>query len=657
MSPSNRYDLVVIGSGPAGEKGAAQAAYFGKRVALVERARHLGGAGINTGTVPSKTLRESALYYSGLRQRGLYGADYSLKEGLTVGHFMYRERIVVENEWGIIQRNLDRHRIEVIHGEASLKDAHTVHVRTPDGAGRELTTEIILIATGSAPYHPPGIPFDGRVIFDSDSILRMQRIPNTMAVVGGGVIGSEYASIFTALGVEVTLVESGERLLPFVDREIAERLQARLSSLGLRFMFNDRVAAVTVADDRVRLRLQDGSELACDIALFAAGRQSNVEGLGLERVGIELGARGLIPVNERYQTRVPTIFAAGDVIGFPALASTSMEQARVAMVHAFDLKYKSDVAFVLPYGIYTIPEISTVGMSEEELTAKAIPYEVGRAFYKEIARGQIVGDLEGLMKLIFHRDTLQLLGVHIIGDGATELVHIGQAVLTYGGVDIVVSNAGTAHSSPVDRMELADWERSFAVNATGHFLVAREGMRVLKAQGLGGAFVFVATKNVMSPGKDFSAYSASKAAEAQLAKVLEIPAERLELDRGLPEEVATDVAMFTRAGVDNPPLHALVSGSDGLNGVYQYTSSGAFPDQSFQSTNYWVDVVFIRTDAIGTPRVLAVSPARSSSGVGVRPVRRSTPSTCRNSTSGITPNICRNCWRCLGFWRRPGTRR
>jgi NAD(P) transhydrogenase len=430
---TDRYDLVVIGSGPAGEKGAAQAAYFGKRVALVERARHLGGAGINTGTVPSKTLRESALYYSGLRQRGLYGVDYSLKEGLTVGHFMHRERIVVENEWGIIQRNLDRHRIEVIHGEACLQDAHTVHVRTPDGGGRDLATEIILVATGSAPHHPPGIPFDGRVVLDSDSILRMQRIPRTMAVVGGGVIGSEYASTFTALGVEVTLVETGDRLLSFVDREIAERLRARLSSLGLRFMFNDRVAAVTVIGDRVSVDLESGSTLVCDSALFAAGRQSNVEGLGLETVGIELGPGGLIPVNERYQTSVPNIFAAGDVIGFPALASTSMEQARVAIVHAFNLLYKERVSPVLPLAVYTIPEIAMVGLSEEACRKKNMPYLVGRAFYEKSPRGQIIGDLSGMVKLVFAPEDKRLLGVHHIGELAAELVHIGAQVMAGGG--------------------------------------------------------------------------------------------------------------------------------------------------------------------------------------------------------------------------------
>src|SRR5262249_42437833 len=259
--------------------------------------------------------------------------------------------------------------------------AHTVHVRTPDGQTRDLTTEIILIATGSAPYHPPGIPFDGRVVFDSDSILHMQRIPRTMVVVGGGVIGCEYASTFTALGVLVTLVESGHRLLPFVDREIAERLRSRLASLGLSFVFNQRVAAVTVDDDRARVRLDGGTELLCESALFAAGRQSNVQGLGLETVGITLGPRGLIPVNERYQTSVPSLFAAGDVIGFPALAATSMEQARVAMVHAFNLQYKERVSPVLPLTVYTIPEIAMVGLTEEACQEQGVPYLVGRAFY------------------------------------------------------------------------------------------------------------------------------------------------------------------------------------------------------------------------------------------------------------------------------------
>jgi NAD(P) transhydrogenase len=430
---ADRYDLVVIGSGPAGEKGAAQAAYFDKNVALVERAPHLGGAGINTGTVPSKTLRETSLYFSGLRQRGLYGIDYSLKKGLTIGDFMYRKQLVVESEWVIIQRNLDRHRIQVIRGDARLKDRHTVRVRTPEGGELDLETDIILIATGSSPFHPPDVPFDHRLIYDSDSILHMRHIPRTMAVVGGGVIGSEYASIFGALGVEVTLVDGRDRLLPFIDSEIAARLQQHLEGLGLRFIFNGRVAGVTTGERGVELLLRSGERLAAEIALFATGRQSNVEGLGLEALGVEVGDRGLIKVNDRYQTSVPNIYAAGDVIGFPALASTSMEQARVAMVHAFHLQYKEHISPILPLAVYTIPEISMVGLTEDECRQKRIPCLVGRSFYEKSPRGQIIGDLTGMLKLVFSPEDKALMGVHLIGEMASELVHIGAHVMASGG--------------------------------------------------------------------------------------------------------------------------------------------------------------------------------------------------------------------------------
>lgn len=433
MSDQHHFDLVVIGSGPAGEKGAAQAAYFGKKVALVERAEHLGGAGINTGTVPSKTLRETALYFSGLRQRGLYGIDYSLKEGLTVGHFMYREHIVVENGRTLIGRNLARHDIEVFWGEASFVDANTVRVRHADGTDLDLTAEIVLIATGSSPYHPPEVPFDHRLIYDSDSILRMDRIPRTMAVVGGGVIGTEYASVFTALGVKVTLVEGRDRLLPFVDGEIASRLQEQLERLGLRFVFGDRVKSIAVHDDHVDLTLGRGELLECDIALFAAGRQSNVEALGLEHVGVAVGERGLIKVDATYRTTVENIYAAGDVIGFPALASTSMEQARVAMVHAFGLHYKEHMSPVLPFAVYAIPELSMVGLTEDDCRAKGIPYLVGRAFYVNSARGQIIGDASGMLKLVFSPADLRLLGVHVIGEMASELVHLGAQVIESSG--------------------------------------------------------------------------------------------------------------------------------------------------------------------------------------------------------------------------------
>lgn len=429
---TTQYDLVVIGSGPAGEKGAVQAAYFGKKVAIVERSSYLGGTGINTGTVPSKTLRETALYFSGLRQRGLYGIDYSLKEGLTVKDFMHREHVVVDNERTLVQDNLARHNIDVIWGEAYLKDAHTVGVRKKDGSEIDLTTDIILIATGSSPFHPEGVPFDEENVFDSDSILRMDHIPNSMAVVGGGVIGSEYASIFTALGVEVVLVESKERILSFVDSEICDRLCKRLENLGLRFVFNKHVQSTEVKDTYVHICLESGETIRVDTALYASGRQSNVKGLGLEALGIELGQRDLIVVNEYYQTNIPNIYAAGDVIGFPALASTSMEQARLAMAHAFGLRYKERHDPTLPLAVYTVPEIATVGLSEEECQKKNIPYLVGRAYAEQSARGQIIGDMTGMLKLIFSPTDKQLLGVHLIGELASELVHIGAQVLSHG---------------------------------------------------------------------------------------------------------------------------------------------------------------------------------------------------------------------------------
>jgi NAD(P) transhydrogenase len=429
QTPIHDYDLVVIGSGPAGEKGAAQAAYFGKRVALVERAPHLGGAGINTGTVPSKTLRETALYFSGLRQRGLYGIDYSLKEGLTVADFMHRERVVVDGQRRLIQRNLDRHGITLVRGTAAVAGPHTVRVTLPDGSARDLSTRFILVATGSSPHHPPEIPFAHPRVHDSDTILHLDHIPRTMAVVGGGVIGIEYASIFTALGVQVTLIESRTRLVPFVDGELADRLQRRLATLGMRFVMGTRVEQVTTDDAGVTLTLTDGVRVQADIGLWAAGRQSNVAGLGLEAVGVTLGKRGLVEVDEHYRTAVPSIYAAGDVIGFPALASTSMEQARVAMVHAFELRYKERVSPVLPLAVYTVPEIAMVGLTSEQCDGRGIAHLAGRAGYDKSARGLIIGDTEGLLKLIFAPEDKRLLGAHILGELASELIHIGASVL------------------------------------------------------------------------------------------------------------------------------------------------------------------------------------------------------------------------------------
>jgi NAD(P) transhydrogenase len=429
---TEKYDLIVIGAGPAGEKGAAKAAQYGKRVALIEREPYLGGAGINTGTVPSKTLRESALYFSGLRQRGLYGIDYSLKENLTIKDFMYRERTVVRKERKMIAEHMDEHNISLIHGEASLKDRYTVLIKSSKSE-QEISGKIILIATGSSPHHPPGIPFDHDLICDSDSILKLKRLPKTMVVVGGGVIGTEYASIFTALGIPVTLIEPRGRIVSFVDSEIGQRLTDQLLKLGIHFIFNDRMSTIEARKDHVHLTLEKGGKKEFEVALIAAGRQSNVEGLGLEQVGVKLGERGLILVDENYQTNIPNLYAVGDVIGFPALASTSMEQARAAVVDAFDLKYKERLAPFLPLAVYAIPEISAVGLTEDECQAQDIPYLVGRAYYEENARGQIIGDMSGMIKLVFSPTDKKLLGAHIIGEQASELIHIASHVMLVGG--------------------------------------------------------------------------------------------------------------------------------------------------------------------------------------------------------------------------------
>lgn len=428
---TDKYDLIVIGGGPAGEKGAAKAAQYGKRVALIEREPYLGGAGINTGTVPSKTLREAALYFSGLRQRGLYGLDYSLKDNLTVKDFMYRERRVVRKERKMIAEHLDEHDISILHGEGSLKDKNTVIVKSSKEE-KEIAGDVLLIATGSSPHHPAEIPFDGKLIFDSDTILNMKSIPRKMVVVGGGVIGTEYASIFTALGIRVTLIEPKGRIVSFIDSEIGQRLMDQLLKLGIDFIFDDRMASIEARNNHVHLTLEKGGKKDFDVALIAAGRQSNVEGLGLEQVGVKLGNRGLILVDENYQTNIPNVYAVGDVIGFPALASTSMEQARAAVVNAFDLKYKEKLAPFLPLAVYAIPEISTVGLTEDECKEKNIPYLVGRAYYEENARGQIIGDYSGMIKLVFSPTDKKLLGAHIIGEQASELIHIASHVLLKG---------------------------------------------------------------------------------------------------------------------------------------------------------------------------------------------------------------------------------
>ena len=421
------FDLLVIGSGPAGEKGAAQGAYFGKKVALVEKEAFPGGAAVNTGTLPSKTLRETALYLSGFRQRGLDGVDLTLKRELKVADLLHRERMVVAEEHARIDDNLARHRVTRLQGEARFVDSHTLQVKDA-----RVTADVVLIATGSAPNRPPLFNFEDVKVYDSDEIVDIHLIPKSMAVVGGGVIGCEYACLFAALGTKVTLVEARSVLLPFLDAEFQALLEERMTALGVVFSKPDTVEGIKGDDSGVTITLKSGRTLREDIVLVCAGRNANVAALNLDAAGVKTGLRGKIEINAQYQTSVPHIYAAGDVIGFPALASTAMEQARIAIVDAFDLKYKKSLAKILPYGIYTIPECSMAGETEESLKTANIPYVSGRASFGNNARGRIIGEQHGRLKLLFSRADQKLLGVHMLGEGATELVHIGLTALMMG---------------------------------------------------------------------------------------------------------------------------------------------------------------------------------------------------------------------------------
>jgi NAD(P) transhydrogenase len=436
-----RFDLVVIGSGPAGEKGAAQAAYFGKSVALVEGRLEPGGVSVHTGTLPSKTLRESALYLTGFRRRELYGMTLRLDRKKNLRQLTGRLRDVTAAQTRQIKRNLERHQITTIGGRARFLDAGTIGVFDPDGREiQRLAFGAALVAVGSSPLPPRGLTFDDPDVEDSDRVLDLDRIPKSLAVVGGGVIGCEYASLFAALGTRVTLIEGRDRLLGFLDGELSSSLKIALERMGGEVLLGDAVETVSrepnLQANALRLTLKSGRVLAADKVLFSAGRRGNTAGLGLEQAGVAFDEKGLIPVNEHFQTNVPRIYAAGDVVGFPALASISMEQGRVAACHAVDIPFKTSVARLFPYGVYTIPEVSMIGATEEELKEKGIPYEVGRARYENNARGQITGDLDGFVKLVFDPGTRKLLGAHLIGGGATELVHIAQMVmLKDGGLD------------------------------------------------------------------------------------------------------------------------------------------------------------------------------------------------------------------------------
>lgn len=430
------YDLLVIGSGPAGQKAAVQAAKLGRRVAVVERS-HVGGVSVNRGTIPSKTLRETVLYLTGLSQRALYGESHRVKEVITAEDLALRTRRVIEREVDVVRNQLARNRVDLISGAARFADPHTVTV-AGGSAERRLSADRIVIATGTGPYRPESVAFDNKTILDSDGLLLLAEIPRSVVVVGAGVIGIEYASMFAALGAKVTIVERRPRLLEFCDGQITEGLQYHLRDLGVMFRIGETVSAVERHEDGTLTLLESGKQIPAEVVLYAAGRQGATGELDLANAGLEADERGRIAVDSSFRTAVPHIYAAGDVVGWPSLAATSMEQGRLAAAHAFDHEAHS-MSELLPIGIYTIPEISFVGRTEEELTEAAVPYEIGVSRYRELARGQILGDEYGMLKLLVSLEDRTLLGVHVLGTGATELVHIGQSVMGLGGtVDYLV---------------------------------------------------------------------------------------------------------------------------------------------------------------------------------------------------------------------------
>jgi NAD(P) transhydrogenase len=472
----SEYDLVVIGSGPAGQKAAVQAAKLRRRVAVVECGERVGGVCLNTGTIPSKTLREAALYLTGLTQRALYGQSYRVKEEITIEDLLWRTEHVIERETDVVRDQLARNHVELVAGEGSFVDPHTLRVVGAAGE-RELTARFVVLATGTRPARPASVDFDDRTIIDSDGILNLDRIPASLLVVGAGVVGIEYAAIFASLGSKVTVVERRDRLLEFCDGQIVEALQYHLRDLGVTFRFRETVTAVERFEDGAVTHLESGKRILADVVLYSAGRQGATDALALEQAGLEADERGRIRVDERYRTAVDHIYAVGDVIGFPSLAATSMEQGRLASCDAFGIESESTPE-TLPIGIYTVPEISFVGRTEEELTDASIPYEVGISRYHELARGQILGETHGLLKLLVDPETRLLLGVHAFGSGATELVHIGQAVMALGGtVDYLV---GAVFNYPT----LAESYKVAALDATNKLRALRRTIDSKPADGV-----------------------------------------------------------------------------------------------------------------------------------------------------------------------------
>ena len=433
------FDLLVIGSGPGGQKAAIAAAKLGQRVAVVERPEMMGGVCLQTGTIPSKTLREAILYLTGLDQREMYGQSYRVKEDITVADLTARTQHVVSREADVVRSQLTRNRVAILPGLAQFTEPNVIEIdRGTDGMNRRVSAANVIIATGTRPARPASVAFDEKTIIDADGIIHLGRVPRSMVVVGAGVIGIEYASMFAALGTKVTVVEQRDRMLDFCDLEVVEALKYHLRDLAVTFRFGETVSAVEAHPQGALALLASGKKIPADTVLYSAGRQGQTEDLNLGAAGLTADKRGRITVDENFQTEVPHIYAVGDVIGFPALAATSMEQGRQAAHHALGEPVHS-TDLLQPIGIYSIPEISFIGQTEDQLTEACIPFEVGVSRYRELARGQIIGDSYGVLKLLVSPETRQLLGVHVFGTGATEIVHIGQAVMGCGGtIDYLV---------------------------------------------------------------------------------------------------------------------------------------------------------------------------------------------------------------------------
>ncbi len=469
MADDFEFDLLVVGSGPAGQKAAIQAAKLRRRVAIVEKRSAVGGACVNTGTIPSKTIREAVIYLTGLNQRAVYGQGYRLKDEIAIEDIAVRTRQVVERERSVIRDQLLRNHVSMLEGAARFVDEHTMAVAGRDGAERRVSAESIVLAVGSEPDHPAEIEFNHRTILDSDDIvLRLERIPDTLVVVGAGVIGIEFASMFAALGTRVTVVDARKELLEFCDHEVIEALRYHLRDLNVVFRFGERVTAVQETPMGTLTSLASGKQIPADAVFYSAGRRGATGSLALDAAGLGADERGRIDVDERYRTAVPHVYAVGDVIGFPSLASTSAEQGRLASCDVFGLDTHT-MPELLPFGIYAIPEISYVGQTETELTEKAVPYEVGIAHYRELARGQILGENHGLVKLLVSSEDGKLLGVHAFGAGATEVVHIGQAVMGLGGtidflVDTVFNYPTLAEAYKVAALDAANKLRAVSMH-------------------------------------------------------------------------------------------------------------------------------------------------------------------------------------------------